>query len=139
MALERLTVLIVDDNQNMRLILRTILRGLGVARVEEARDAGEVFERLGSVPIDAVFIDINMPLLDGIELTRMIRTAKDSPQPRAPIIMCSSHSERSRVKLAIDAGANDFVVKPVSANAVLTSLKRVIAKSAPPGDESWEV
>lgn len=137
----KLCALVVDDNAHMRLILRTILRGLGFGRVEEARDAGDMFEKLGSAPVDMVMIDINMPILDGLELTRMIRTAKDSPRPQVPIIICSSHTERSRVETAIKLGANDFIAKPVSAHTVLLSVNRVVSRiknSQSDTNSTWE-
>lgn len=114
-GLEGLQVLVVDDNRQMRLLLKTLLRGFGFRRALEAADAAEAFEIMRSTYVDIVLLDWNMQPIDGEEFTRLIRTSKDSPNPFCTVIMVTGHSERGRVARARDAGVNSFLVKPVSA------------------------
>jgi DNA-binding response OmpR family regulator len=69
--------------------------------------------------------------LDGVEFTRLVRTSPDSPNPFLPIIMMTGHSERSRVYEARDAGVTEFIVKPITAKAVLDRLNAVIMRPRP--------
>lgn len=123
-----LRVMIVEDNHHMATILRTILQGFGVRDVVEARDAATAFEACRDGTPDLALVDMHLEDLDGLEFTRLIRTANDSPAPYLPIIMVTAHSERSRVMEAINAGVNEFVVKPVSAMAMYDRLRVIIER-----------
>lgn len=126
-----LKLLIVDDNQHMRTIVREILKGGGINQVQEARDGAEAFEVLANFPADIAIVDFNMTPMDGIDFTRMLRTARDSLNPLLPVIMITGHSERSRVEEARDAGVNEFVVKPLTAKALLARLNTVVMNPRP--------
>ncbi len=126
-----LKVLVVEDNQNMRTIVREILKGAGITDVAEARDGAEAFDILRQFPADIAIVDFNMAPVDGIEFTRMLRTASDSGTPFLPVIMITGHSERSRVMEARDAGVNEFVVKPLTAMALLARLNTVVMNPRP--------
>jgi CheY-like chemotaxis protein len=125
-GLNRLQVLVVDDNHHMINILKTILRGFGVKEVLEARDAAEAFSILGSTPIDFLICDYAMSPLNGIEFVRLVRTASDSPAPLVPIIMLTAYSERSNVEAARDAGASEFCVKPVTAVELYKKVTAIV-------------
>ena len=126
-----LKILLVEDNQHMRTIVRQILKGTGVNDVREAHDGMEAFEILRQYAADIVLIDYNMTPMDGIEFTRMLRTASDSTNPYLPVIMITGHSETSRVVQARDAGVNEFVVKPLNATSLLARLQSVIMHPRP--------
>jgi two-component system, chemotaxis family, chemotaxis protein CheY len=123
----QLSVLIVDDNRNMRHLAKTLLRAYGLRSVFDVNDATEAFELLRAVPIDVIVTDCLMQPIDGIEFTRMLRTSKDSPNTFIPIVMMTGHSEKGRVKAARDAGVNTFLVKPISAKSL---LEHVIAAAS---------
>ena len=86
-GLESLRVLLVDDNQHMRAIVTTVLAGVGVRHVRETRDGAEALESLRDWPADLAIVDFQMFPIDGVEFTRMVRTAPDSKNPYLPIIM----------------------------------------------------
>jgi len=69
--------------------------------------------------------------LDGVEFTRLVRNSPDSTNPYLPIIMMTGHSEKSRVVEARDAGVTEFVVKPITAKAILERMNAVIYKPRP--------
>jgi two-component system chemotaxis response regulator CheY len=123
-----ITILIVDDNQHMRGILKELLRAAGVNDIKEASDPVEAFEYMKASSVDLLLVDLAMPLIDGVEFTKMIRTSEDSPNPFLPIIMITGHSERSRVNAARDAGVNEFLVKPVTAKSLMERLTLIVNK-----------
>ena len=129
--LDRLTVLIVDDNQHMRTLIRTILESLGVNHILDARDGAHALEKMAQTQIDLVVLDWNMEPMDGLELTRHLRRASDSPDPFVPVIMLSGHTERSRVMQARDAGVTEFMAKPVSARSLYARIVSIIENPRP--------
>ncbi len=126
-----LKILLVEDNQHMRSIVGAILKGSGIRNVREARDGAEALDMLRQYPADIALVDFNMDPIDGVEFTKMLRNAPDSSNPYLPIIMITGHSERSRVIQARDAGINEFVVKPLTARALLGRLDSVIMRPRP--------
>ncbi len=127
-ALSALRVLLVDDNQHMRSIVAAVLAGVGVSQVHECWDGAEALDALRQWPADVAIVDFQMSPLDGVEFTRLVRNAADSPNPFLPIIMLTGHAERTRVEEARDAGVTEFVVKPVTARAVLDRINSVILR-----------
>jgi CheY-like chemotaxis protein len=130
-ALESLQVLLVDDNPHMRSIVVTILKGVGVKRVREVASGADALKAMRDFPADLAIVDFNMAPLDGVEFTKLVRNAKDSPNAYLPIIMMTGHAERSRVEEARNAGVTEFVVKPVTARSILSRIQNVIFKPRP--------
>ncbi len=126
-----LKILLVEDNQHMRSIVGAILKGSGIRNVREARDGAEALDMLRQYPADIALVDFNMDPIDGVEFTKMLRNASDSANPYLPIVMITGHSERSRVIQARDAGVNEFVVKPLTARALLGRIDSVIMRPRP--------
>jgi CheY-like chemotaxis protein len=130
-GIEHLKFLIVDDNPHMRAIVTTVLRGVGVNDVREAGSGVEALRLFHTFGADLAIVDFNMSPMDGVEFTRRVRRDPDSPNPYLPVILMTGHAERSRVMEARDAGVNEFVVKPVNANAVLSRIASVMQKPRP--------
>ncbi|MGA9659471.1 MAG: response regulator [Asticcacaulis sp.] len=126
-----LKLLLIEDNQHMRSIVTAILKGSGIHNVREARDGAEGLEVLRQYPADIALVDFNMDPIDGVEFTRLLRNASDSANPYLPVVMITGHSERSRVIQARDAGVNEFVVKPLTARALLGRLNSVVMRPRP--------
>jgi CheY-like chemotaxis protein len=126
-----LRVLLVDDNEHMRAIVTTVLAGVGVKTVREARNGVEALECLKEWPPDLAIVDFLMTPMDGVAFTRAVRTEATSKNPYLPIIMMTGHSERFRVMEARDAGVTEFVAKPVTAKAVLQRIEAVIYRPRP--------
>jgi CheY-like chemotaxis protein len=124
--MDRLRVLIVDDNAHMINIVKTILRGFGIKHFYEAKDAAEAFDLVKSEAIDLIVLDYQMDLLDGLDFIKLVRTADDSPSPFIPIIMLTAYSERRRVIAARDAGVTEFCHKPVNAQEMFRKLVSVV-------------
>ncbi|MCB2102083.1 MAG: response regulator [Rhodobacterales bacterium] len=126
--LEGISFLVVDDNSFVRTLVGRVLRTFGARAVSEASDGVDALDIMRDFKPDILIIDWEMQPLDGIELTRMVRTGQDSPDPFMPIIMLSGHSERYRVMAARDAGVTEFVIKPVSAQALFSRIQAVIER-----------
>src|SRR5882757_10760466 len=126
-----LGVLIVDDSQFMRKIVRNLLLNVGVKEIYEAGDGIDGLEAIRSIGPDIVILDWELPLLNGAELVRIVRSPGVFPMPDVPIIMLSSHGERGRVIEAARIGVNEYLVKPVSAQALLDRMISILLKPRP--------
>jgi PleD family two-component response regulator len=129
--LSRLNMLIVDDNKHMVALLKTIMHALGIRGIRGVYDAAEAFETLRNFDADIIFCDWAMSPLDGLDFTRLVRTARDSPNPYIPIIMLTGYTDRRRVEEARDVGVTEFLAKPVSASSVFSRLRKVIEQPRP--------
>lgn len=129
--IERLNFLVVDDNKHMRALVKGILHALGTRNVHEAGDGADAFKELRHFPADIIICDWNMSPLDGLDFVRLVRTAKDSPNPFVPIIMLTGHTEMARVVEARDAGVHEFLAKPISAKGLYSRIKAIIDRPRP--------
>ena len=127
-SLDSLHILLVDDNPHMRAITAAILASAGMRKIREAADGAQALDALRDGPVDMAIVDFNMFPLDGVEFTRLVRNSPDSANPYLPIIMMTGHSEKSRVQEARDAGVTEFVVKPITARAILERMQAVILR-----------
>jgi two-component system KDP operon response regulator KdpE len=118
------TILIVDDEPQIRRVLLTILTSQGYA-VMEARSGDEALEKIRGERLDLILLDVNMPGRSGIETCREIRAAGDIPV----IILTVRNAERDKV-LALDAGANDYIVKPFGADELLARIRATLRRSS---------
>lgn len=130
-TLDRMSVLVVDDNRNMSNVIKQVLRSLGVRNVKFAFDGVEAFKEMRNTSIDIVLTDLAMEPIDGIEFARLVRTAPDSPDPYVPIIMLTGHTERGKVKSARDAGVSEFLSKPISPLNLYRRIVEVINNPRP--------
>ena len=131
MRFDLLKILLVDDNQHMRMLLIEILRAIGVRHVFEAMDGAEALSILRSTAIDVVFTDLSMNGLDGIDFVQLVRQSPDSPNPFVPIVMITGHSTERRVREGRDAGVNEFLTKPITARGVIHRLTLLIENPRP--------
>jgi two-component system chemotaxis response regulator CheY len=131
MALEGVSALILDDNAHMRGLLRVILAGFGMRLIEEAANCSEAISLVASGDIDIAFVDFKLGGQDGIEFCRHIRREPSSPNRWLPIVMVTAYSERSRVLDAVNAGVDEFLVKPIRAVDVANRVNAVIERRRP--------
>jgi two-component system KDP operon response regulator KdpE len=104
-------ILVVDDQPQIRRVMRTTLVANGY-EMDEARSGEQALEKLRSGHYDLVLLDMNMPGVDGLETCRAIRASRAWPEP-AVIMLTVRSGERDKVE-ALDAGADDYVIKPYS-------------------------
>src|ERR1700678_4561245 len=129
--IQSLAVLVVDDNQYTRKMVRNLLVNCGVKDVFEANDGIAALDAIRSIGPDVVVLDWEMPLLSGAELVRIVRSPGVFPMPDVPIIMLSGHGEPWRGVEAVKLGVNEYLVKPVSAKSIYDRLVSIITQPRP--------
>lgn len=112
MNLGKLAVLVVDDSRVARIVVKNLLLELGLDDIAEAEDGAAALVKLRDFDADLVLCDLNMTPLDGIEFTRLLRNAPDSPNPFVPVIMLTAEATKAQIANALKAGVNDFLSKP---------------------------
>ena len=123
-----ISMLLVDQNRFIRTIVANICRSFGVERVYESDDAPDAFTLMKQTPIDIVVTEWMLEPLDGRDFARLVRTARDSPNPMVPIIMLTGHTQAQYVIEARDAGVTEFLCKPVSSRNLLNRMIHVIER-----------
>jgi len=121
-------ILVVDDEQYMRKVVRTMLLSIGMRNIFDASDGPAGLDLIRKHVPDAVILDWEMPGLDGPGFVRMVRSPATFPHPNVPIIMLTGHGERSRVVEAVKIGVNEFLLKPVSVKALQDRVTAVLTK-----------
>lgn len=119
------TILIVDDEPQIRRVMLTTLASHGYS-VVEAASGEEALEKIRTERPDLIILDVNMPGMSGLETCAEIRTSSD-----VPIIMLTiRNSERDKVQ-ALDAGADDYVVKPFGVQELMARIRAALRRSGP--------
>ena len=130
-AIESLVILIADANAYTRRLTRTMLVNLGAKSIYEVADGVAALEAIRSVSPDVMIVDWDMPVLDGREVTRIVRSPGVFPKPNLPIIMLTDVGKRSRVHQAIRLGVHEFLVKPISPKTLQQRLLGILLKPRP--------
>jgi two-component system chemotaxis response regulator CheY len=113
--------LVVDDSATMRQILKEYLKKLGFG-VTEAANGREALDVLKEMPTaDLVLVDWNMPEMDGVSFVRAVRA--DPSYATLPLLMVTTNTELSQVSTALNAGANEYIMKPFTREIIREKLK----------------
>ncbi len=129
--IQGLNILIVDGNSYMRKVTRTMLMNLGAKSVIESADGISALETIRTCDPDIMLLDWDMPVLNGMEVMRIVRSPGVFPRPNLPIIMLTSRAQRSTVMQAMQAGVHEFLVKPTSAKALQDRLASIVVNPRP--------
>jgi two-component system, chemotaxis family, chemotaxis protein CheY len=130
-AVRAARVLIVDDEFNMRKVVRTLLLSVGVTNIHEAPDGEKGLHAIKVLEPHAVILDWQMAGMNGNEFVRRVRSPGTFAFPDVPIIMLTGHGEPSRVIEAMRVGVHEFLLKPVSGKALHARLASVLLKPRP--------
>ncbi len=117
------SVLIVDDAEFMRTMLKDIVQSMDWTVAGEAADGAEAVAMFADTRPDLVLLDITMPNLDGTEALRRILAV----DPQAQVVMISALGQKDQVLEAIKTGARDFIIKPLDHDRVVQTLSRLFA------------
>jgi two-component system, OmpR family, KDP operon response regulator KdpE len=126
-------VLIVDDEPQIRRVMRTALTANGYEPYE-ARTGEEALDVLRDFNPDVILLDLNMPGIVGIDTCRKIRTASES----AVIVLSVRDSEHDKIE-ALDAGADDYMTKPFSVNELMARIRANLRRVAGAGEEPVQI
>ena len=127
----RLRFLVIDDNAHMRRILRALLHRFGVRDVLEAANGASGIDAFMHLNPDFVITDWAMPIVDGLELTQIIRQPSVNGNPYVPIIMVSGEFDKRRLISARDAGVTEFLAKPISAKSLHRRILNIVFNPRP--------
>jgi two-component system chemotaxis response regulator CheY len=112
-------VLIIDDSRALRAMIRKMLTEAG-CQVSEAGNGREGLERLGEITPDVVLVDWNMPVMNGFEFLVAVRS--DPARKDLPLMMVTTETEMAQMARALDAGANEYVMKPFSRDSLFAKF-----------------
>ncbi len=129
--IQGLNILIVDNNAYMRRLTRTMLMNLGAKSVIEASDGLSALEAIRTCDPDVMILDWDMPVLNGMEVMRIVRSPGVFPRPNLPIIMLTTRAQRGYVVQALRAGAHEFLLKPTSPKALCDRLMSIVFNPRP--------
>ncbi|WP_374763403.1 response regulator [Yunchengibacter salinarum] len=116
------TCLVVDDSKVIRKVARRILEELDFA-VEEAVDGKDALEACERDMPEAVLLDWNMPVMDGLEFMRAVRALEGVEQP--VIVFCTTENDMSHIRTAMEAGANEYIMKPFDREIIEAKFSQV--------------
>jgi two-component system chemotaxis response regulator CheY len=116
-------IMIVDDCQTTRRLLGIYLKSRGYEPVF-AENGIDALEKLASTSVNLVVTDLNMPYMDGIEFLKNLRSEPGSAT--LPVVMVTTEADPEERERALAAGANDYIIKPVTAEMVSKSIKHIL-------------
>lgn len=119
-------ILVVDDMSTMRRIVKNILKQLGFANMDEAENGQEALQKLRADTFGFVVSDWNMPVMPGIEMLRAIRA--DEKLKHIPVLMVTAEAQKENLIEAIQAGVNNYVVKPFTAETMQEKINKIFNK-----------
>ena len=114
--------LIVDDSRVIRKVSRHIVEGLGL-EVSEAADGSEALSKCEEAMPDVILLDWNMPVMDGIEFLTTLRSRPQGGKPK--VVFCTTENDVAHIRQAIDAGADEYVMKPFDHDTLQIKLQLV--------------
>lgn len=120
---EKMKILVVDDFSTMRRIIRNLLKELNYLNVEEADDGTTALAKLKNDRFEFVISDWNMPNMTGIDLLRAIRA--DVNLKYLPVLMVTAESKQENVIEAVQAGVNNYIVKPFTAVTLKEKIDKI--------------
>jgi two-component system chemotaxis response regulator CheY len=130
-SLEKIEIQLIEDNRNMRALVRSMLQALGMKNVRDHSNGQEAIDALSDYAPDLIITDWMMGPVDGLEYTNYIRRNIDSPDIFTPIVLMTGHTETRRIIMARDAGVTEVLSKPISAKSLYDRVLAVIEKPRP--------
>lgn len=116
------TCLVVDDSKVIRKVARHILEGLDFS-VSEAGDGREALDHCRQSPPDVILLDWNMPVMSGMDFLRELRGAENNAQSK--VVFCTTENGMAYIRAAIEAGADEYVMKPFDRDTLESKLQIV--------------
>ena len=116
------TCLIVDDSKGIRMVARKILHELDF-ETDEAVNGKDALEYCTKSLPDAILLDWNMPVMDGMEFLLALRQLPDGEQP--VVIFCTTENDMEHIQRAIESGANEYIMKPFDSEIIQAKFTQV--------------
>jgi two-component system, chemotaxis family, chemotaxis protein CheY len=116
------TCLVVDDSKVIRKVARRILEELHF-EIDEAVDGQDAMTQCQAKLPDMVLLDWNMPIMNGFDFLKQLRASALTPQP--VVVFCTTENDMSHIRAAMDAGANEYIMKPFDREIIEAKLVQV--------------
>ena len=129
--IERLNIVVADQNQHARKLTRMMLMNIGAKSIYEAADGVVALDIIRTANPDVAILDWEMPLVNGHDIIRIVRSPGVFPKPDLPMILLTAGADRSRVNEAIRLGVHEFLCKPTSPGALRERLVSILVKPRP--------
>ena len=123
-AAKSLRVLVVDDQESVRGIIRNYVKRLGVENIDTADSGAAALKQLGQQPYNLVISDFNMENGSGLDLLKAMRA--HPVLKRTPVLMVTGNSDKETVSSVVSAGVNGYVVKPVSFDGLKQRVEKIL-------------
>lgn len=120
---KKMRILVVDDFNTMRRIVKNILKQLGFENVGEAENGQEALEVLKKEKFDFVITDWNMPVMNGLDLLKAIKA--DAALKDIPVMMVTAEAQQQNIVVAVKAGASNYIVKPFTAEVLEEKISKI--------------
>jgi signal transduction histidine kinase/DNA-binding response OmpR family regulator/PAS domain-containing protein len=125
----KVRILLAEDNLTNQQVALAVLSKLGYS-ADTAANGQEAIRALEKVPYDIAFMDVQMPLMDGLEATRAIRSGKTGVlNPRIPIIAMTAHALKGDREICLEAGMDDYISKPIAPRALAEAIEKWVDKA----------
>lgn len=120
-------ILIVEDNEINLKLIRTVLKARGFL-IAEARDGEEALKIIGAERPDIILMDIQIPKVDGLEVTRRIRSMEDLKE--RPIIALTAHAMEGDRNKILEAGCDGYIAKPINTRTFINEIEAILKETA---------
>jgi two-component system chemotaxis response regulator CheY len=124
----KMKVLVVDDFSTMRRIVKNLLKQLGFENIDEAEDGAQAYTKMKEGGYGFVVTDWNMPNMDGLDLLKKVRS--DPAIKDTPMLMVTAEAEKEKVITAIQAGVNNYIVKPFTGEVLKEKMDKIFERLA---------
>lgn len=124
-------ILLADDDEFIRRVVRHVLLGLGFEHLREVADGDGVKTLLGTTPFDLLISDVQMPRMNGVELLRQIRCGQTDASADLPVIILTSYANTDVLTAAVALDVNGFLVKPIKPATVEAKINQALGERAP--------
>ncbi|MCS7202878.1 MAG: chemotaxis response regulator CheY [Thermodesulfovibrio sp.] len=122
----KIKVLVIDDFPTMRRIIKNLLKQIGFENIDEAENGEDALRKLHSSDYGLIVSDWNMPVMDGLQLLKAVRT--DPKLKEIPFLMVTAEAEKEKVIEAIKSGVDNYIVKPFTGEVLKEKLEKIAQK-----------
>lgn len=127
---EGLSALVIEDEMFMRNLIVRLLQELEFASIIQAEDGAVALQKLeeGGTYVDVIVLDLDMPLVDGFDFLRMVRSSNRVRDKSVPVVVVTGNSEGRNLARVVELGIHGFIVKPVSKKTLAMRLSHALKR-----------